>query len=333
MEMMERYIYAVTRKLPQSQREDIGKELRGLIEDMLEERVLDGAVTEADVEEVLLELGDPQKLAEKYRGKKYFIGPELYDPYMMVMKITLVTVGIIIGASFLIRIMLEPPSILDSFISFIISIFTVMPAAFGWVTLTFACIQLAGEKEIEKAVQQTKAWTPKDLPPIPDSKGRIKKGEAITGIVFYLILIALFAFSGEYLGVWVFREGMQVVPFFNEAHFGYSLLLILLIFGSGIIKECLKLVYGRWTVKLVIFTAVVNIASIIGLLIIIVNPVLWNPDFMNQLTEAGVLQKGSGAYDVVGTIWEKITFWTLILFILGLVWDIVDGSIKVWKNR
>ena len=31
-----------------------------------------------------------------------------------------------------------------------------MPAAFGWITLTFACIQLAGEKEIEKAVLQLK---------------------------------------------------------------------------------------------------------------------------------------------------------------------------------
>ena len=120
---------------------------------------------------------------------------------MMVMKITLVTVGIIIAVSFVIRIMLEPPSILDSFISFIISIFTVMPAAYGWVTLTFACIQLAGEKEIEKAMQQSQTWTPRDLPPIPDSKGRIKKGEAIIGIVFYMIFIALFALSSEYLGM------------------------------------------------------------------------------------------------------------------------------------
>lgn len=55
MEMMERYIYAVTRKLPQSQREDIGKELRGLIEDMLEERVPIGTVTEKDLEDVLID--------------------------------------------------------------------------------------------------------------------------------------------------------------------------------------------------------------------------------------------------------------------------------------
>lgn len=38
MELIDRYIYAVTKKLPQKQREDIEKELRTLIDDMLEER-------------------------------------------------------------------------------------------------------------------------------------------------------------------------------------------------------------------------------------------------------------------------------------------------------
>ena len=35
MEMVERYIYAVTKKLPEKQRSDIEQELRSLIEDML----------------------------------------------------------------------------------------------------------------------------------------------------------------------------------------------------------------------------------------------------------------------------------------------------------
>lgn len=80
MEMIERYIYAVTQKLPQSQREDIAVELRGLIEDMVEERVGDTA-DEKVVEEVLLELGSPREMALKYTGKKrYLIGPELFEP-------------------------------------------------------------------------------------------------------------------------------------------------------------------------------------------------------------------------------------------------------------
>ena len=37
-EMIERYIYEVVRRLPAKQRDDTGRELRSLIDDMLEER-------------------------------------------------------------------------------------------------------------------------------------------------------------------------------------------------------------------------------------------------------------------------------------------------------
>lgn len=70
MEMVDRYIYAVIQKLPQDQRKDIADELRGLIEDLLNERVEDGEVTDEDIEAVLRSLGHPRKLADKYRGKK-----------------------------------------------------------------------------------------------------------------------------------------------------------------------------------------------------------------------------------------------------------------------
>ena len=52
LEMVERYIYAVTQKIPQEQREDIATELRGLILDMLEQRGKKENVKESDIEEV-----------------------------------------------------------------------------------------------------------------------------------------------------------------------------------------------------------------------------------------------------------------------------------------
>ena len=117
VEMIERYIYAVTQKLPHAQREDIAKELRSLIEDMLEERVFKRKVTKQDIEEVLLELGSPKRLAEKYREtKKYLIGPELYDSYVTVLKIVLISVALGLGVSFTVKTILDPLSILEHFI-------------------------------------------------------------------------------------------------------------------------------------------------------------------------------------------------------------------------
>lgn len=337
METIERYIYAVTQKLPHSQRDDIAKELRSLIEDMLEERVQDGQGIEEHVEEVLLELGEPRKLAEKYReSKRYLIGPELFDPYMMVLKIALISTGAVIGVGFIINIILDPPSILQSFISCIISLVTGLPMAYGWTTFVFAMIQFSAEKELNKTTKKIKqGWAPSDLPAIPDPKGQVKRGEAITGIVILIILLVIFGFSHEYFGVWFFEDGKfrKVIPIFNEELYGYYFFFIVLMFGFGIIKECVKLIYGRWTMKLVLFTTIVNIISCIGLLFIIAEPAIWNPNFMNQLIENGLISSGSEAYNVVKVIWEKTTIWLFILWLLAIVWDAVDGFLRVRKSR
>ncbi|TKC16751.1 HAAS signaling domain-containing protein [Robertmurraya kyonggiensis] len=336
MELIERYIYAVTHRLPQSQREDIAKELRGLIEDMLEERGHEGQVTEKQVEEVLLELGDPRKLADKYRGtKRYLIGPELFDHYLMVLKIALIATGVVIGATFVIQVMLDPSSILESFISLIVSTVNGIPMAFGWTTFGFAVIQFVGAKQLNVNLQEKKSWNPSDLPVVPDPKGRVKRGDAIAGIVFYTIFIAIFGVSNEYFGVWFFEDGKfhNVIPFFNEDLYGYYFLFIVLMFGFGIIKECLKLIYGRWTMKLVIFTLIVNVISGIGLLFVIAEPAIWNPNFMSQLVESGLVVAQSETYNVISFIWGKVTYWLFILWLFALVWDVIDGYIRVRRSK
>lgn len=65
-ELQERYIYAVVRRLPRKQREDIEQELRGLIADMLEARCRGLPPTEHDLRVVLAELGTPRELYRKY---------------------------------------------------------------------------------------------------------------------------------------------------------------------------------------------------------------------------------------------------------------------------
>lgn len=215
MEMVDRYIYAVTQKLPQAQRKDIDNELRGLIEDMLEERVGSESLKASDVKEVLLELGSPRNLADKYRdAKKYLIGPELFDTYILILKVVLTVVGASIGVGFVIQAILNPVLILDHFIDMIVSLVTGLPMAFGWTTFSFAMGELVGIKQRDLKTQE---WNPSDLPPIPDEKRQIKRGESIFGIVIYAIIIVFLAFSSKYFGIWVFHDEFSgVVPFLNE---------------------------------------------------------------------------------------------------------------------
>jgi uncharacterized membrane protein len=83
MNLIDRYVYAVTEHLPANTKEDVSKELRANIMDMLPDNP-----SEDEIKAVLTKLGNPVKLAHEYsQSKNYLIGPELYDSYITVVKI------------------------------------------------------------------------------------------------------------------------------------------------------------------------------------------------------------------------------------------------------
>ena len=107
--LIERYLYDVVRRLPEKQRKDIEEELRTLIEDMLEERPGDGGAEE--VEAVLSELGDPAKLAMKYRGEEaHLIGGEYYPIYCQILKLVLICVGVGVAISAVVHWIVQLPA-------------------------------------------------------------------------------------------------------------------------------------------------------------------------------------------------------------------------------
>ncbi|MBS4201378.1 hypothetical protein KHA93_17225 [Bacillus sp. FJAT-49732] len=331
MEMIERYIYAVTRRLSQSQRADVEKELRGLIADMLDERAGEGEVSDSDIEEVLLELGDPRQLARQYGGKnKYIIGPVLFDSYISVLKISLISIVVAMTVVFGIKVAIDPIHIIDHFVSFIVSIVTVIPQGVGWMTLVFGSIEYFGGINESKFNVQ-KAWKPTDLPPLPDTKRQIKRTESIAGIVFLVILT--FVFTSQYFGIFVFKNGefSTVIPFLNKETILTSLPVIIVILGLAILKEALKLVYERWTKKLALYTILINVVSMAVVILMMTMSSFWNPNFMLELSQIHDISVGSEAYKTIQTIWNISTRWIVIMLIIGLVWDIISGFFKMRK--
>jgi hypothetical protein len=334
MEMIERYIYAVTQKLPQNQRDDIAIELRGLIEDMIEERVGSGEASNQVVEEVLLELGSPREMANKYRGtKKYLIGPELYDPFLIVLKIVWISMSVGLGAVFVIQSIITPPEILDHFVKLIVALVTGLPQALGWVALMFVLVEYGGGLKT-KDLGLDKAWSPAMLTAIPDPKRRIKRSEPIIAIIFYVIIMVWFAFSSDFFGIYVFNDNgfKEVVPFLNEEAFSQYMPFVLLFFATFIVKECLKLISGKWTMKLVGYTTVINLLGIVVIFFLITGDSFWNPEFMSDIVQAGVVTEGSEGYQIGEAIWRNSTRITVAILLIGLVWDIIDGWIKARKK-
>jgi hypothetical protein len=76
--LIDAYVYEVTRRLPLKSREDIALELRSIIDDMLPDNP-----TEEEIKDALSKLGDPAVLASRYLERPmYLIGPKVYDIYL-----------------------------------------------------------------------------------------------------------------------------------------------------------------------------------------------------------------------------------------------------------
>ena len=86
MELIERYLNEIGRRLPKAKRDDIRDELRSAFDDALESRAV-GDPSEADVVAVLEDLGSPETVAASYSGDRYLIGPKLYPQFKTALRI------------------------------------------------------------------------------------------------------------------------------------------------------------------------------------------------------------------------------------------------------
>lgn len=269
MELIERYIYAVTRKTPIDQREDVADELRASIEDALDER---GSRSKKDIKAVLTELGNPVALAQKYSsGERYLIGPLLYPFYIRTLRFTF-AIGIPIALfGGVISQIVQNVGIFE-FISTVIWI--LLTASFHmlfWVSLVFAIFQKANVSE--KDLASGDAWTPDMLPPVQTNR-QIPAGEAIGDIVWYGFIALLPFIAQPFIGAHIDR---QVTPFFNQ-DIGIIWAVIAVALGlAGVVKGILKLRLHKWTPELASFNvvyALVFSATLIALPLVtqIVNP-------------------------------------------------------------
>src|SRR5215472_8645773 len=96
MNLLDRYLQAVRTYLPQSQQDDIVKELsenlRSQMED--EEASLGRPLNQEEVAGMLKKHGHPIVVAMRYRQSRYLISPTLFPVYWFALKIFLVIIGI-----------------------------------------------------------------------------------------------------------------------------------------------------------------------------------------------------------------------------------------------
>ncbi len=331
MEKVENYIYAVTKRLPEKQRAAIEEALRSRINKMLDAGSGDGNSQDRDIDEVLLELGDPALLAESYRVKRrYLIGPENYDIYFLLLKIVIAAVAFGITLAFVISNIVTPPEsiggmLTDYFGGLISAIFSV----FAWVTILFAVFEHF-EVDIRKEVKGVK-WSPQSLPPLPVVKAGIKPSEAIVWIVFTVLAIILFNTAHHLIAIYLVSDDAptRLIPLFNLEVFRSVLPLLNIMFALGITRELLKLVARKWTFNLALFNIFANLASL-GLFIFFIGTEgLWNEEFLNYWVDIGILSVDADPM----ALWSRIITGFTILIAFAFLLDSVVNLVKGVKNK
>ncbi len=328
-DLIDRYVYDVTRRLPQDQRVDIEKELRSLIDDMLQARTGGMPPAVEDVTAVLKELGRPWDLAAKYRGsKRYLIGPNYFDIYLLVLKIVLAATGFALVVALIVSSVATPPQHAISAVAHTFgSIISGLVQAFAYVTLAFALAEHFGKN----APWKNENWNPKDLPPVPSANKKdtltIKRSEPIVGLVFGVLGLVIFNAIPWILGYVVATDGMVSVPVFNLEMLRSLLLLINVMICLGMLKDLLRLIAGRYTLPISLSIVAINIAMLILNIVIFLPPAIWNQSFLPDLHAATGIElfASQGA----------LAFWKLlptVIVILSTIGYVSDTGVTLYRG-
>lgn len=321
MNVIDRYVYDVIRRLPERQQEDVGKELRVEIEAMVEDEAQGKKPTKKQVYDVLMRMGDPAVLADQYAERqRYVVSPLYFATYVQLLKtLLLIVVPIIIFLTFTGKLATVNEHV---FILFMYSIGVGVQVAvhiFFWVTLTFFLIERYGDK---KDIP-TETWTPDKLPALP-GKQKISKTDALAGVAWSVL--AIWATTLQIPDVHKLFAA-DIPLFFAPEMWPYWTVTLLVLSVMSLGAEIMKLVIGGWTGLMTTVITVVNIL-LIGYFVSLVSFVapVANPEF------ASVVAKLLHEADVTVGVDIAVKVFVASVVLIGL-YEIVDALRKYLMSK
>lgn len=326
MELIDRYVYQVGRRLPERTRADVEQELRSLLIDALEERTgRSENFSEEEQISVLEEFGPPEQMANKYRPRpRYVIGPKVFDLYLLV-------VGVVAGAGLLaatitaIVSMLGPDSkatVFDLLLQTGTIFMNIALSGIGSTTLVFALLERAIPDEEFKLDEEEK-WNPRDLP-VVEARDEIKRGGLIVEIAFLtFLIIGILAFGNRIGGAYYDGAWHWSPPFLSTAFFSMYLPLFITRWGLSIILDLVLLRQGRWQLGTRVADVLFHCLDIYILGRLINGPSVVNPEAFQTIFLAA-----PEAADVLNKL---LTNGLRIGFLIALLVTVLDVASRIYK--
>lgn len=201
-DLMERYLWQVGERLPGKMRGDVVAELRANLAESMAEQ---GAADAAGAGEILRQLGDPAKVAMRYAGENYLIGPRLFPVFCAVAQwITLGLGGLYLFLA-VFRAFDDSASVLDLLAPgnhWLEWVGVYAKSLFTNLALLVAGFAVA-ERVQQRWFSEEKEWDPASLPALPEKSDpqKVAVGDMLAGGYFTVALFCLVNFRPEW--VWV----------------------------------------------------------------------------------------------------------------------------------
>jgi hypothetical protein len=329
-DMINRYIYQVTKNLSSKIRKDIEDELKTLIYDMLEDRTAEKQPAKGDIDAVLTELGSPFALAEKYGDKThYLIGPAVFPTYLFVLKIVFLATLLGMTIATILDLLTSADALWYEYLgSLFFNLIGGIVVAFGWVTVVFAIFEWRGVN-LKELVPE---WEVSALPEVPKREIAIPIWEPIVGIVFTIIVMIIFLFQPQLMGTYHFlagtySDGMKTIPFFDLEVLKTALPLFLICMSLGILKNIWEIIDRRYSIQYAIVTLITNIVEIVLTIIIFKGFPIWNQNFVTEINHLFNLSSDP----TINSIWNTINSNLVIVIVLILIIDAATTMYKALK--
>lgn len=327
MELIDRYVHHVGRRLPQRTHADVEQELRSLLLDALEERT--GRKTEFTEDEqiaVLEEFGPPERMAAKYRPRpKYLIGPKVYDLYLIVLfaiGIAGAVAAIVVAAVSILGADSDGVNTWDVLLRVWTIFVNIALSGIGSSTLVFALLErLIPDEGLN--LDEDKDWNPRDLEPV-EPRDEIKRAGLIVEIAFLALLL---------IGFTVFRDRLVTGAYYDGAwHWGPSFL------SAAFFTVYLPLLGVRWSLTIILNLVLLRqgrwqfgtrIADLVfhGLDIFILNRLLTGPSVLNPAAFQAIL---SGT-EITDTLLRQANNGLKIGFLAILIVTVIEIVTRIYR--
>jgi hypothetical protein len=320
-DLVDRYLYEVSRSLPADAREEVSRELRATIADMVDDR---GGEGDGAVYDALVALGDPRALAAGYDTRpRYLIGPGLFREYVGVLKLlAAVVLPVVLAVQLLVALWDAETPMIEVVLAAAGSTLEVAVHIGFWTTLAFVILERTGVTSLTTTggktvvfAEQSAGWRPDDLPQVPPER-QITRGDLIGSLVV-LALVPGWVFWQELRSPFDNAEGP--IPILDPALWSSWLPLLFGLVAVAVAVEVWKFAEGRWTIRLVAANLAVNVAFVAYFVALFATEQVWNPEF------AAALADRTG-FDLQGSPVDTIVVAGIAVI---AVWETVDSLVKL----